>query len=374
MNKALVVGLLLLTGTAQAAVHVNDQVGILSAAAKADLEATPTQHRVVANFITASSKEDLDAMMGRCITSPNTICVGVDPTHHWAFTHFGIDTGVRKVDHREVSLAGNLDFYAGRWAEGVKSILSRANAVSVRSNAPAAVVVNQPIVEKPFPMWPFFLGGGLFVILVFVMISWIRKRERKAMEVLNDARGEVGEMASRNVERDTAEDFQRRLDASMKKDSVPAVSRTPTPTGLRKNGVRRRYADQARTYEPPAYSPPPPAAAPPVIVTQSSGSDLVTGLVIGQALGESHHHDHERYRERTPEPVRERTPAPMYERNYDAGGYGGRFTDSDSGGDGSSFGGSSDDSSSSSSSSDDSSSSSSDSGSSYDGGGSGGDF
>jgi len=53
---------------AHAAVVINDQQGALSGTAKLDLENTSTNHRVVANFVDASSKAELDGMMSRCIT------------------------------------------------------------------------------------------------------------------------------------------------------------------------------------------------------------------------------------------------------------------------------------------------------------------
>ena len=72
MHKMICLLVVLATNAAQAAIIVDDQVGVLSPAARQDLAATSTPHRVVASFVKVASEADLDALVGKCVTTPNT--------------------------------------------------------------------------------------------------------------------------------------------------------------------------------------------------------------------------------------------------------------------------------------------------------------
>lgn len=313
MKKLLVVlSFLLVPAVSHAAVEVRDQIGALSPQALADLVATPTQHRVIANFVHVGSESELDMLVSKCITTPNTICVGVDPALRKTRSHFGVDTGVPSSTFQQVALAGNLDFKSGDWANGIKSIIARANAVSVRSDRPAAVVLQTTKVEQPFPVWPFLVGGGMLLVLVIGVVWWLRRREQAARKVLDDARGEVGEMASRNIEHDRIEEFDRR--------------------------IRQRHVVGTVTTSPKRVVQPVPPSSTVIVNNPSAGNgDFLTGMMVGEALSYHRTPEPEYRRHRTPTPI----PVPVYssptDTGYDSGGGGGSSGGFDFGGGGGGF-------------------------------------
>src|SRR5512147_1307710 len=286
---------------ANATVTVNDQQHVLSGPQLAALQNASSNHRVVANFVDASSKAELEGMMSRCITTPNTICVGVDTKHKFTMSRFGVDTGIRASDFQQVSLAGNLDFKEGRWSDGVLSIISRANVVSQRTSTGATpVIINQPVVEKPFPMWPFYIGFGFLILAGWLVIRRIRKNERKAMDAIDDVRKEAGELASRNIEAEKQSEFDRELEA-VKARTSPTFHSTVTgrTDSTKPNYSNRPKADpyqprvrKTATPRPVVHvvrdTPPPPPVV--VVSPPSSGlGDFATGMMIGEALSHRHH-------------------------------------------------------------------------------------
>jgi len=336
MHKMICLLVVLATNAAQAAIIVDDQVGVLSPAARQDLAATSTPHRVVASFVKVASEADLDALVGKCVTTPNTICIGVDPVHHKTRSHFGIDTGVPRSTFQQVSLAGNLDFKTGDWAGGIKSIIARADAVSLRVDRPAAVVIETTRVEAPFPKWPFYVGFGLLGLLVGFFFWRARKRERELLAARDDMRREAGEYAGKNIEADRDRDVERKF-REIEESRRPA-----------------RRSHPAVDWRPEPIAPQPAASQTVVVSSQSGSGDLLTGLVVGEAIGR---------RERTPapEPRRHRTPTPVpsyssddyssssssssdddgggggSDDSFDSGGGGGDFESSDGGGGGGDF-------------------------------------
>jgi uncharacterized membrane protein YgcG len=329
---------------ANSTVLVNDLQHVLSGNELASLQSTSSNHRVVITFTDSVSQIDLDGMMSRCITTPNTVCIGIDTKKHYSRSHFGIDTGIKSGDFQQVSLAGNMDFKEGRWADGAKSIISRANIMSQRTNTGAtAVVIQQPIVEKSFPKWPFFVGFS-FLALVLGIILWrIRKREREAMNAIGDVRREAGELASRNIEAEQRNDFDKRLrEVTGPTREIGTVTGRTASTPNFSNKPKPAPAPKPRpSYHPPKHRriptplPRPKTPAPIVVAAPSSGAgDFVTGMMVGEAM--SHHH-----RTPTPAPTYHRrrtpTPDPSIFSSSDSGGEGGSDSSWDSGGGGGSW-------------------------------------
>jgi uncharacterized membrane protein YgcG len=329
MKTFLIIAALLFSAPAYASVTVNDLTNTLTPTAKADLEATPTQHRVKANFLNTSSQQDMDRLMGDCVDTPNTVCIGVDPVHHWTFSHFGVDTGVRSSDFTQVAKAGDLDFKQAQWTDGIKSIISRANAVSIKSNAPAAVVINQPVVEKDFPLWPFFLGGVIMIIGIIAFVEWARKKNQQAQDTLNDARSEVFEMASRNINQGELSSFDKKLSPECtewldkNKENVFNVTSNRQKGGITAAKVTTHKAVKPVHHYNPATGERHRTPAP--VVVNNSSNDLLTGVLVGQAISNNHCHHSE--------------PA-HHHSSYDSGSSGSSYDSSssyDSGSSGSSF-------------------------------------
>ncbi len=369
MKKLIVIVALLMAGVASAnKVAIKDNANVMSAGQYTSLLAEtsrwPFELRVVTN--TYSSKAALEQAVHQCVNSPNVVCVGLDPTHHGVRVHFGTGTGVRPSDFNLIAAAGNSFFKSNDWLGGIESIADRA-LESARSSQvvnvgtqqqPVQVHVDMPrVVHEQEPVsagwWIFaFVMVALVVGAIILAIRSARnasKTVKKVNEDMNDFRDEAFEMSSRNMEE---RDFHEKMKA---KGVFNAPANTPALTTAR----------PVVTPVAPAHVSTPVTTAPTTVVVQgNNNNDLLTGVLIGQALNNNPHvvecHTVEVVRnvEREREVVHTRRD------------------DDDNGGSGLSWGSSSSDSNSSSdsggSSSDWGSSSSSDSSSSWDSGSSGG--
>jgi len=357
-------------------IEIRDQTNTLSPQARAELGAVATKHRVVANFVFVPTKGTLSQQMASCVSTPNTICIGVDAQHRFTATEFGYDTGIRKDDFAQVARAGNADFHAGNWADGVKSIVSRAEVMSVARSAAGdarPVIVQSQVVRHETVYWPFLLGFGVLAAIVTVFIVAWRKARQRVDRTLANYQTETAEMASRNLREQEREDFDRRLRESSLLTGSPHVKiggedRVSTPvvtpaveksapskvdtTSVHpehwKDAPRWSPADDVQTRDRMrrrARSSRTPVPAPVVVVERDSGAgDFVAGMMVGDALAS-------RRRDPTPAPEprrRHRTPTPEPERassfsrsSYDdspsSGGDSSSTDSSSSGGDSSSF-------------------------------------
>jgi uncharacterized membrane protein YgcG len=304
---------------------VSDSTNTLSPSSRSELEGVQSRSPVHIVFKESPSQAALGHDMDACIATPSTICIGVDPVHRWTSTRFGVDSGVRSGDFQQVARAGNLDFKQGDWAGGVKAIISRAEVLSVKSNAPSAVILQQPVIEHGVPAWPFVVGFGVLAIVTAWIIVSVRRRTQKALEDANkaiqDVRTEAAELAGKNIDEDH---WGERLEASQ--EARRRSARHP----IHHDRVPARHGDQGLPASPST------AASPSVVVVGGGGSpaDFATGLLVGEALESGRGR-----RQRTPTPIpiprREPTPAP----SYSGGGDDSPSSSFSSGGDDSSFGG-----------------------------------
>jgi hypothetical protein len=310
---------------------------------------------------------------------PNSMVIAIDPAGHIA-VRFGKGVGVKPGDFDSISKSGNAHFHNHEWVAGIETIVLRAQA-----SAQSTTAISQsstPIYVKQEQG----LSTGTWVLIVVLVCGfaglaiWLYRRNRKDREeykrVLDETREEAAELRSRNVD-----------EMTLPENDPPAPRRSPTPAPTRSASYSRERAPLPASvpYSPPArtYAPAPVQA--PVIINNpvpmygnsygGGGSDLLTGMLIGESL--------ERPRVVEREVIVEREARHSYSRDDDAGGGGSTFdggsssfsssTSDDAGGSSSTFDSSGSDSSFSSDSSSSSDSSFSDSGSS-DGGGGGGDF
>lgn len=291
-------------------IEIQDRTNTLTAQERASISEHPTPF-VGKVIVGAPSKDQLKADVHACVTSPNTVCVGVDPAHRFTWTEIGVDVGVRSGDYQQVGRAGNADFKDGRWADGVNAILSRAAILSRRSESATAVVIQQPtqVIEKSVSGWAVF---GVFAAIgaTFLAIAFYARRQRRlAQDTIENMQRETAELASRNIREG---EF-----------TIPAGG----SVRLRGTG---KIGNDGRLESPVLMSPQ-------VIVQGGNNNDFLTGMVVGDALSHrsepplySHHHHH-----RTP------TPEPSYSSSRSSGSDGGgsSFDWSSGGGGGGDFSG-----------------------------------
>jgi uncharacterized membrane protein YgcG len=262
-------------------------------------------------FDSFANRRALDLAAHDCITSPTDVCVVIDPGHRFTSTHFGTATGVRPPDYSSIAASGNSLFKTGDWSGGIEAIANHAlesaksnseRTVQVQVVAPTPQVQVVNTTESHWLLWTL-----LFAAIFGTFAYWVVRRVKKQEKIAESLREERDEYLDKNVTRMTQ----------------------PVTTG--------------RT----AYTPPtrraPATSAQPAVVVQNNSNDLLTGVLLGEALS----------RPSTPVVVHEHEKASF------------RSSSSDDGGGSSSSYSSSNDS----SSSYDSGGSSSDFGSSFDGGG-----
>jgi len=329
-------------------ITVHDLSAVLTPSGLAELQQYPTKYDVTVEFNGQwPTLDGLTQAAHNCISNPNKICVFVDPQHKHVAVRFGTDTGVAPANFDMVSKAGNASFHAGDWVNGVKGILSRAEVTSTKSNQPTAVIVQQPVIEHPMPVWPWLLGFGILAVLGWVVIAMARKRTRKLIEEadskLDDVRREAGELAQRNIkEQAWADRIEETTRPVRSIPARPARVKTPVPAKPAQSGPefesmfkRTPSRGNVGTATPRRRNTPEPA----VVVVNQGNNDLLTGMLVGEAMT--------RRRLPTPEPVRRhRTPTPEPSRSSwssrssdDGGGSSSIFSSSDSGGSGGSFDG-----------------------------------
>jgi uncharacterized membrane protein YgcG len=323
------------------AVRVEDSAQVLSPAQKTDLEAISTPHKVVALLENPASKDALQQHVKACVSTPNTLCIGVSPKLRYTWTEIGLDTGIRAADYQQVGRAGNVDFKAAvggdadGWPNGIKSIISRAQVLAHRElAAPTGVVIQQPqtVVEHPVSAAPFLVGFGVLASLIGVAAFFVLRAQRRTREALENSQRETAELASRNVrDQDWAEAVTARVGARRAVEKPRAYSPGSNP------GVFREGHGFL------------PLAQPPAVVVDRSGNDMASGILIGQALSQPTYR-HESYRPLprdvipAPRSRRDETPAPSYSSSssssstssYSSGG-GSDYSSSSGGGGGGDF-------------------------------------
>lgn len=319
--------------------YIDDPSGVLGSKA-AELQSLASPFDLKIAIVSTDSRAALDARVASMVTSSNTLAIGIDPTHHYTFTHFGVGTGVPRDRYQDIARSGNGEFKAGRWGDGVLAIASNAAAAKKESqHTTTTIVVPSQVttVEKPVPIWPFALGAAAIALGFWLVWRWNKRRQAEISSTIDDFKSETAQMRSRNVEEQAWHDRFKEGRAAQNDPSPRAedLQAQPPPPSPR---TSRRVVSELPA--PPPKAPPrrvvhhyvpAPIAPPPVVVQQSSGNDLLTGVLIGEAIA-----SRPAYRAPEPEYHRHRTPTPDPS-SFSSGSGGGGFDwggSSDSGGSG----------------------------------------
>lgn len=302
---------------------IQDLTGRLSSVDHSALEGMRTPLDVKVLFTSADTRIGLEMQVHDMVTTANTLAIGVDPLHHYAFVHFGTGTGIRHGDYIPIERAGNGEFHLGNWGAGVRAIVNAASAASSQTQQ-SEVVIQQPVtvVEHHAAVWPYLLGFGLLAAACLLAWRWMRRRSISIENAAQEARDEAQEMRARNIEE---QGWHDRLGEKM--GATPAASPAqpvaqirsipPAMDVLAVPGPLPRPTRETVFRQPPYQQPSYAPAAVPIIVNQGS-NDLLTNMLLIDALERP---QREIVREVVREPV------------YDWGG----GSSSDSGGGGSSF-------------------------------------
>ena len=262
---------------------IEDPSGILSASDYASIKTVSSPLDVKVIVTSADSKPGLDMHVHDLVTSANTLAIGVDPIHHYTFTHFGTGTGIQRGDYQGVARAGNGEFHAGNWAAGIRAIVNAANAASSEGEH-GTVLVTEPttVVEHPAASWPYLVGFGVLAAICLVAWRWMRRKSIAIEKAAQEARDEAQEMRSRNIEEQGWHDkMAAKMPATSPVDAPVLASAPPSAAPRQPSRLRSTPRSAPPRYIPaPTYAP----AAIPLIVNQGSNDGLLAGVLLGEAM------------------------------------------------------------------------------------------
>lgn len=267
---------------------INDTAGSLSSSDVQVLQSMRTPFDVHVTVTSADSRLGLEIHTHAEVTSSNTVAIGVDPVHHYTFTHFGTGTGISPTDYQSIAHAGNGEFHVGRWADGIRAIVNAASAASTEGQR-GSVVIQQPttVVDHEVSPWPFVVGGGVLILVFAFLWHVIRKRQRAVDQSINEFKDEAQELRSRNIEE---QGWHDKMAAQMPVDKAtrmavaaspilpapPMPAQPPRPANAG-SGVGRMELDRMLARERAA-------ASVPIIVNQSSNDGFLTGMLMGEEM------------------------------------------------------------------------------------------
>lgn len=319
------------------AVTIKDELGALDASQKQQLQDRFQAYRFDAYVLVGDgtlSKRDFDARVSSYATGEHkTLSIGIDPKHRHTFVRASSDFGL--PDGPEVAAAGNGHFKRGDLVGGIDAIAAKAREASaatrVVQGAGGNIVVHEQ--KTSAGVW-WLLGGVSLAVLIVAGYAWIRarKRDREHRERMAELDLEISDRQLKRLENEEEQDFERRLaGASVSRPALGIAASERAMTG----------PQRGRTWDGRAPAHLDPFPAPAVHHhhhQQSGGNDLLTGVLIGNALSDHGHSTrevvHERVVERAPD------PEPASSSSWDSGSSSSSW---DSGGSSSSDSGSSSD-------------------------------
>jgi len=229
----------------------------------------------------ASSFNVLESDAHNWVDSPHVMVIAIDPVHHKTLTRFGTGTGVKAGDYDSISAAGNAHFRSHEIGQGFEAIIIRAKASAQATTALSQS--NTPVVIQEGLSAGAWFGIVLGFCLLVGFIVWLVRRQRQDRDsferALIDNKLETSELRLNNSNRADERDFDSRLNASVRSSvqSDPFVA--PVRPVVRQSVVQPVVVQQPVIQQPviqPVYAPAP--------VYVDRGSDLVTGMLIGEAL------------------------------------------------------------------------------------------
>lgn len=261
---------------------VEDLTGVLSHSDAASIQALPSHLNFRILVTSATSKGDLDAAVGRSVNSSDTVAIGLDPGHHWVYTHFGVGTGIAVADRVPIERAGSPDFRAGHYADGIKAIMSSASAASSRVEHGSVVIKQETaIVDHGVPIWPFLVGFGALTVVIILVWRAVRRRQNDVIEAAEDVRDEARKAWKRGEEEQGWHDrfaagAGKGAGVSPLRQSGPSVTPLEIPPGPASVPVIHIHQS--------APIPVAPMMMPQPYYGGGGNNDFLTGMLVAEAL------------------------------------------------------------------------------------------
>lgn len=212
------------------------------------------------------------------VTGFGQVSIGVDPKHHFTFVRGSKDLGLPSGP--DVASAGNPFFRHGDLVGGIDAIAARASSLKatriVQSQTGSPIIVHEH--KTSAGVWWLLGGLGVTVVAVVVYLLWrSAKRDAEARRLAAELNNEIGDRQMARAELGAADDFNRRLRSSSRPQAAASIP-APRPS-----------------YSPYPYAVAAPAPAP-VIINQGGNRDILTDMLLIDAMTD--HSRHERVIER----------------------------------------------------------------------------
>lgn len=128
-------------------VEIRDDVGLLSATDRQDIEeaagSIPFDVRVLVSQ-SAQSRSAFESMVSAEVTTPRVLAIGLDPTRRQTVARFGSGLAVPSVRWSAITEAGNVAFRGKEWGRGIALIATTGFAHKTRRctfSSPAAHLI-----------------------------------------------------------------------------------------------------------------------------------------------------------------------------------------------------------------------------------------
>ena len=239
-------------------IKIHDDAALLSSSDRSAIESAASSWRFDTHLLirVVPGTGELDDAAHAAITAPGVVVIAIDPTHHHTAVRFGTATRVKPADYDSIAKAGNAHFRAGEWGAGIAAIGTRAEASAEAKVAMA--VSNEPVVIEQGLSTGAWVGISLLfaaiVGVIVLVVRRMRRNEERFASAASDLVLETSGHRSRNENLDAGRDFDARLG--------------------------RSSAARAQ----PAYCPPVST----VVIDRGGGNDLLTGVLLGEAMSDRH--------------------------------------------------------------------------------------
>lgn len=198
-------------------IKIHDDAHLLTSADRATIESAAGAWPFEAHVLirNAGSSDALGDAAHAAVTGPGVVVIAVDPAAHHTAVRFGTASHVKTADYDSIAKAGNEHFRAGEWGAGIAAIGTRAEASA--ASRVAMAVANEPVVVEHGLSTGAWVGIALLfaavVTAIVVVVRRMRRNEERFASAASDLLTETNTYYGRNTERADARAFDTRLRA-----------------------------------------------------------------------------------------------------------------------------------------------------------------
>lgn len=328
MKIVLVLAVLTISSIAHAgSANIKDNAGLFSKADVDFMTKSADKSAFSVHVLTETSAftlPEFERLVAAQVTTSDVLAIGIEKAHRHFVVKPGGSTGVPAGNGRMIGEAGVPFLKQGNFGAAVDAMIVKATQVRVAAplvlDVPTSRGVTPVVLQTtaatapPIHEGPGFLFWLAVVVLAAAAIGYFVHRKRKLDSTLREAESERDELrADRVINEDVNSIGERPFPSSWQREKAVEMTFKEARRQKAAQGVVQRSAPIVEHH---------------VHHDSGSGGDLLTGVLIGNALADRHDHHREVVREvERPEPSYSRMPSS----SRDSGSYESSSPSSDSG-------------------------------------------